>query len=101
MSDTKFGPWQADRVTYPLDGFYETQVVHRGSVVAVARSREKEKSGKIARLIAAAPELQTELKACIQNLTMAMLVMDAEARAVCMECIQAHKAVLAKAEATQ
>jgi hypothetical protein len=39
-----------------------------------------------------------ELKECIQNLTMAMLVMDAEARAVCMECITAHKAVLAKAE---
>lgn len=49
----------------------------------------------------AAAEPFAELKACIQNLTMAMLVMDAEARAVCMECIQAHKAVLAKAEATQ
>jgi hypothetical protein len=51
-----------------------------------------------ARLIAAAPDLYMELKECIQNLTMAMLVMDAEARAVCMECITAHKAVLAKAE---
>ena len=46
-----------------------------------------------ARLIAAAPELYTELKACIQNLTMAMLVMDAEARAVCMQCITPTKSL--------
>lgn len=50
---------------------------------------------------ATASELLRELKAAVGNLTMAMLVMDKESRLVAMECIKAHKAVIAKAERTQ
>jgi hypothetical protein len=61
-------------------------------------SKDKDECTANANLLAAAPELYTELKAAIGNLTMAMLVMDSESRAVAMECIKEHKKVLAKAD---
>ena len=117
MSDTKFtkGPWTAGPPATGIDPKRHRYIHAGGELVGRADAGyihfddDGAKSWRIdegqlkanAQLMACAPELYAELKACIQNLTMAMLVMDAEARAVCMECITAHKAVLAKAEATQ
>ena len=107
MSETRFtpGPWQVNGVRYKWREVGSDQVLDShtvgpdGDAVALIFYAPKWHIEQLAnaRLIAVAPDLYTELKACIQNLTMAMLVMDAEARAVCMECITAHKAVLAKA----
>jgi hypothetical protein len=103
MSDTKFtpGPWMFKAHDGTGRVFEMKRVWEVGGGPDKAGVAFVFKGEANARLIAAAPDLYMELKACIQNLTMAMLVMDAEARAVCMACIQAHKAVLAKAEATQ
>lgn len=51
------GQWIADSTTYPLEYWFETQVLHVGSVVAVVRAMSAEQSADHARLIAASPDL--------------------------------------------